>query len=290
MSDSFVLETTTPGVIDDTIHGNCGGGALHANATTSVAGFMSSTDKTKLDGVATGAAALTSAAPANVTKAAAAVGVDTTAARSDHKHDVTTAVAVAVGTANAEGSATSLARSDHTHQVTGLVIPSQVQGDILYFNGTAWVRLAPGTSGQFLRTNGTGANPAWAASSSLPTNYLYAASEARSTTTSTTFQSKVTLATGTQTGTFRIAWTALLDVSDTTYNIEVRLWDNTNSVMIGSLMVLQPHDAVNREASGQFINVTFTAQARDLRLQYRSTNNSGTAGIAAARIEFWRVS
>lgn len=36
-------------------HGNQGGGSQHANATTSVAGFMSSTDKTKLDGIATGA-------------------------------------------------------------------------------------------------------------------------------------------------------------------------------------------------------------------------------------------
>lgn len=33
------------------------GGAAHANATTSVAGFMSSTDKTKLDGIAAGATA-----------------------------------------------------------------------------------------------------------------------------------------------------------------------------------------------------------------------------------------
>ena len=36
------------------------------------------------------------------------------------------------------------------------------QGDVLYHNGTAWVRLAAGTSGQFLKTNGAGANPAWA--------------------------------------------------------------------------------------------------------------------------------
>lgn len=35
------------------------------------------------------------------------------------------------------------------------------QGDILYYNGTAWVRLGAGTSGQVLKTNGTGANPAW---------------------------------------------------------------------------------------------------------------------------------
>lgn len=36
------------------------------------------------------------------------------------------------------------------------------QGDVLYYNGTAWTRLAAGTSGQFLKTNGAGANPAWA--------------------------------------------------------------------------------------------------------------------------------
>jgi hypothetical protein len=40
-------------VIDDTVHGNRGGGALHAAATTSVAGFMSAGDKTKLDNLGT---------------------------------------------------------------------------------------------------------------------------------------------------------------------------------------------------------------------------------------------
>jgi hypothetical protein len=37
------------------------------------------------------------------------------------------------------------------------------QGQVAYHNGTAWVALAPGTSGHFLKTNGAGANPAWAA-------------------------------------------------------------------------------------------------------------------------------
>lgn len=40
---------------NDTTHGNRAGGTLHSAATTSVAGFMSAADKTKLDGVATGA-------------------------------------------------------------------------------------------------------------------------------------------------------------------------------------------------------------------------------------------
>ena len=42
-----------------------------------------------------------------------------------------------------------------------LTINGQTQGDILYFNGTSWLRLAPGTADQSLRTGGAGANPAW---------------------------------------------------------------------------------------------------------------------------------
>jgi len=41
-------------------------------------------------------------------------------------------------------------------------IAGLAQGDVLYYNGTSWVRLGAGTSGQFLKTNGSGANPAWA--------------------------------------------------------------------------------------------------------------------------------
>jgi hypothetical protein len=77
---------------------------------------MTGADKTKLDDISAAAAALTASAPADVTKAAAAVGVATTAARADHKHDVTTAAPTGgLGAALAEGSATTLARSDHTH-------------------------------------------------------------------------------------------------------------------------------------------------------------------------------
>lgn len=40
------------------------------------------------------------------------------------------------------------------------------QGDIFYYNGTNFVRLAAGTDGQYLKTQGAGANPLWA---SVPT-------------------------------------------------------------------------------------------------------------------------
>lgn len=58
---------------------------------------------------------LSDTAPVNVTKDTASAGAATDASRRDHKHDITTAAASSVGTANAEGSATSLARSDHVH-------------------------------------------------------------------------------------------------------------------------------------------------------------------------------
>ena len=61
--------------------------------------------------------------------------------------------------------------------VTDLTIASQVQGDILYYNGDNWVRLAPGTNGKYLKTQGASSNPIWdtpsvgSASSLISPNY-----------------------------------------------------------------------------------------------------------------------
>lgn len=41
-------------------------------------------------------------------------------------------------------------------------LTSAAQGDLAYYNGSTWVNLAPGTSGQFLKTQGAAANPIWA--------------------------------------------------------------------------------------------------------------------------------
>lgn len=59
--------------------------------------------------------------------------------------------------------ATSITTAIGNNKVTGAMIAlgSDAQGDIMYYNGTDWVRLAAGTSGQFLKTLGAGANPAW---------------------------------------------------------------------------------------------------------------------------------
>lgn len=109
----------------------------------------------------------TTAAPSvNVLSDASSFSQGTSASllRADARFIATTASASNIGATNTQGSSTSLARADHTHAVIDLAITSQAQGDIIYFNGTNWVRLAPGTDGYHLTTHGAGANPTWTAS------------------------------------------------------------------------------------------------------------------------------
>jgi len=48
---------------------------------------------------------------------------------------------------------------------TMIALGSDAQGDVMYYNGTNYVRLAAGTDGHFLKTQGASANPVWAAAS-----------------------------------------------------------------------------------------------------------------------------
>ena len=57
---------------------------------------------------------------------------------------------------------------------TKVAMGSDVRGDFLYYDGTNYVRLGAGTSGQALLTGGTGANPSWgqAGGSSLEGGFI----------------------------------------------------------------------------------------------------------------------
>jgi len=51
--------------------------------------------------------------------------------------------------------------SDGTWTVEDLTMTGEAQGEILYFDGSNWVSLNVGSSGQVLHTNGAGADPTW---------------------------------------------------------------------------------------------------------------------------------
>lgn len=56
--------------------------------------------------------------------------------------------------------------------ITGpkIAMTDDAQGDILYHNGTSYVRLGAGTDGEFLKTQGADANPVWASPTDTDTN------------------------------------------------------------------------------------------------------------------------
>lgn len=76
--------------------------------------------------------------------------------------DITTSGSNAATIANS--AVTTAKINNNAVDGTKIALGSDAQGDIMYYNGTDYVRLAPGNSGEFLKTQGAAANPVWAAS------------------------------------------------------------------------------------------------------------------------------
>ncbi len=86
---------------------------MHPNATITRSGFLSDTDKVKLDSLTT--TPYSNAVPVSVDASAGTAGVSTNVSRADHVHQVNVGAPVAIGTANANGTSVNLARADHVH-------------------------------------------------------------------------------------------------------------------------------------------------------------------------------
>jgi len=62
-----------------------------------------------------------------------------------------------------DANVTTAKIADNAVDGTKLAMGSDVQGDVLYFDGTDYVRLGAGTDGEFLQTQGASSSPTWAA-------------------------------------------------------------------------------------------------------------------------------
>lgn len=121
-------------------------------------------------------------------------------------------------------------------------------------------------------------------------SYQYAEDLSRSTTTSTTYQTKVSLTTPALTGTFRLGWHCVVDQDNTQDKVEVRLQNTTDAATVGPTPTrIEPKDTTNRYSAGGFGEVVFSGAAKTFEVQFRQQGGN-TAGIQDARIEIWRVS
>lgn len=115
---------------------------------------------------------------------------------------------------------------------------------------------------------------------------------ARSTTTSSTFQTKTTLTTPALTGTYRVAWHAVVDGTSAGGNgteTEARLQNTTDATTVGAPNRYTPTDVDDRVSVGGFDDVAFTGSAKTFEVQFRRAGGSGSSGIQDAHIELWRI-
>ena len=249
--------------------------------------------------------ALATTTPADVTKSAAVTGVGTTSARSDHKHDVTTATpgSVAIGTSASEGTATSLARSDHQHAVSGGT-PSSIgttntdgtastfsRSDHIHNHGSQTTgthhAIVTGSVNGFMSS--TDKSKLDLMSPDFGRDYTLAQSLGQSTTTATTFQTKVTLATGALTGTYLLIWYCLMSRPSGGNSIYARFYNITSSAVVGGVWSKDQLQVTDKlQFSGAAV-ITLTGTSNSYTIQYEG-GGGNTAAIEEAHIEMWRVS
>ena len=75
---------------------------------------------------------------------------------------ISTYICTAPSTGNAP-STSGVAHASWAYMSKGVALSGSAQGDIPYFDGSTYQPLAAGTAGYFLKTQGAGANPVWAA-------------------------------------------------------------------------------------------------------------------------------
>jgi len=69
-----------------------------------------------------------------------------------------------ISIANATVTGTQIA--SNSIDGTKIALGSDTQGDVMFYDGTNWARLGPGTAGYHLRTGGASANPTWSGAGS----------------------------------------------------------------------------------------------------------------------------
>lgn len=120
-------------------------------------------------------------------------------------------------------------------------------------------------------------------------DYALAQSLGQSTTTSTSFQTKVTLATGALTGTYIMVWYCLMSRPSGGNPISARFYNVTSAAVVGGVWSKDQLQVTDKlQFSGAAV-ITLSGTSNSFAIQYEG-GGGNTAAIEEARIEMWRVS
>jgi len=118
-------------------------------------------------------------------------------------------------------------------------------------------------------------------------DYQYEKSEAESTTTSETFQNKVTLTTPSlPAGDYRLSWTAQITNDSGDKPVEVQITLDSNQI---DFTFYAPKFEDEFFKVTGFCTETLLAGSSVLEMDFRATDEGGTAKIKGARLELFRV-
>jgi len=120
----------------------------------------------------------------------------------------------------------------------------------------------------------------------------YAESTGRTTyNTNTTFQDKVSLATGVLANgvKYKVMWEAVIDQSATNQNCGIQLYNSTDAVVVGAERVYRVNNSGERRTVGGSAQITGAGALKTFVIQYKTYNTGSTVGIQDARIEVIRA-
>jgi len=165
------------------------------------------------------------------------------------------------------------------NSVTGakIAMGSDAQGDVLYYNGTDYARLAAGALGKFLRCGGASANPSWGAAPDI-----IMANFAEVTDTSETEQDTVSITSITANDFIMVeCGFAQIAAASGTTNFKLRINDGTNNTDITL-------DRANTDFSGTDILYICQHPTTNTRMVYGSivnlTGSNSTSQTSGAGI------
>jgi hypothetical protein len=254
------------GVITATEHGSLGGGTLHSAATTSVNGFMSSTDKTKLDGL------ITNATPQTRTLTAGAGLTGGGDLSVDRTFDI--AAADSSITVNADSIQVGVI-SDTNHGTRG--------GGTLHSVATQSVAGFMSAQDKYIVDNALTTAPGSGTIGLVQVDSY----RTQLDTTSTTYQLYRTFNTASvPAGTFRIGWTYQWAGSSTSSKVEVEVRLDGTPI---DYIAITPRAGDDRNSNGGFYYMTFlTETTHTITIYVRSSSAGKTATIYQSDLEFWR--